>query len=195
MNHRRSDIATRGGSRRPDAVAAPVGDRRSAESRARRRLRRRPSQPDRRRSPDGRGARMRSGRGPQPPDAAALYGPRPTARTSIDVTVPRPTARSRPGIDVHRVKRLHPDDWTTLHQIRQPPSLALMAQMIARPGSPGALDAPALHNGTNAPQHRPHVGSRCPSCPVWTRCAWVRAGKPRRLEDCDGEYPDGRANA
>ena len=49
--------------------------------------------------------------------AAALYGLRPTARTSIDVTVPRPTARSRPGIDVHRVKRLHPDDWTTLDQI------------------------------------------------------------------------------
>src|SRR5215217_3903446 len=31
-------------------------------------------------------------------DAAALWGLRPTARTRTDVTVPRPAARSRPGI-------------------------------------------------------------------------------------------------
>ena len=45
-------------------------------------------------------------------DAAALWGLRPTARTRTDVTVPRPAARSRPGIDVHRVRALHPDDCT-----------------------------------------------------------------------------------
>ena len=44
--------------------------------------------------------------------AAALHGLRRTAGTAIDVTVPRPRASSRPGVDVHRVKRLHPDDRT-----------------------------------------------------------------------------------
>jgi hypothetical protein len=48
-------------------------------------------------------------------DAAALWGLRPTARTRTDVTVPRPAARSRPGIDVHRVRALHPDD-CTIHE-------------------------------------------------------------------------------
>jgi len=45
-------------------------------------------------------------------DAAALWVIRATARTRIDVTVPRPNARSRPGIHVHRVRTLHPDDCT-----------------------------------------------------------------------------------
>jgi len=46
-------------------------------------------------------------------DAAALWGLRRCGRIRTDVTVPRPAARSRPGIDVHRVKRLDPDDSTT----------------------------------------------------------------------------------
>jgi len=49
--------------------------------------------------------------------AASLHGLRQNARTAIDVTVPRPRARSRPGIDVHRVKRLHPDDRTVVDGI------------------------------------------------------------------------------
>ena len=46
--------------------------------------------------------------------AASLHALRQNARTAIDVTVPRPRARSRLGIDVHRVKRLHPDDRTVV---------------------------------------------------------------------------------
>jgi very-short-patch-repair endonuclease len=44
-------------------------------------------------------------------DAAALCGLRPCLRMTTDVTTTR-NARSRPGIDVHRVKNLHPDDRT-----------------------------------------------------------------------------------
>jgi Transcriptional regulator, AbiEi antitoxin/Protein of unknown function (DUF559) len=45
-------------------------------------------------------------------DGAALWEVRFTARTRIDVTVPRAHARSQPGIDVHRVRSLHPEDCT-----------------------------------------------------------------------------------
>jgi len=44
-------------------------------------------------------------------DAAALWGLRPSSRTKIDVIALR-SARSRPGLDVHRVRHLHPDDCT-----------------------------------------------------------------------------------
>jgi hypothetical protein len=49
-------------------------------------------------------------------DAAALWGLRPCLRMTTDVTTTR-NARSRPGIDVHRVKNLHPDDRTIRHGI------------------------------------------------------------------------------
>jgi len=44
-------------------------------------------------------------------DAAALWGIRRTSRTSVDVIAPR-SVGSRPGIDIHRVRALHPDDCT-----------------------------------------------------------------------------------
>jgi hypothetical protein len=44
-------------------------------------------------------------------DAAALWAIRQCRRTKVDVTAAR-SARPRPGIDVHRVRRLHPDDVT-----------------------------------------------------------------------------------
>jgi hypothetical protein len=47
-------------------------------------------------------------------DAAALWGIRRTARTSVDVIAPR-SVGSRPGIDIHRVRHLHPDD-CTIHE-------------------------------------------------------------------------------
>ena len=47
-------------------------------------------------------------------DAAALWGLRPSSRTKIDVIALR-SARSRPGIDVHRVRHLHPND-CTIHE-------------------------------------------------------------------------------
>jgi very-short-patch-repair endonuclease/predicted transcriptional regulator of viral defense system len=45
-------------------------------------------------------------------DAAALWGLRPCSRMTTDVTTAG-GARSRPGIEVHRVKALYPDDCTT----------------------------------------------------------------------------------
>ena len=44
--------------------------------------------------------------------AAALWQLRSTARTAADVTAPGRTRHVRPGISVHRVRRLHPDDET-----------------------------------------------------------------------------------
>jgi hypothetical protein len=44
-------------------------------------------------------------------DGAALWGVRQTARTRIDVIVRR-SVHPRAGIHVHRVRHLHPDDWT-----------------------------------------------------------------------------------
>jgi hypothetical protein len=43
--------------------------------------------------------------------AAALWGLRASARPRIDVTVGR-AGRGHPGIDIHRVRALHPDDCT-----------------------------------------------------------------------------------
>lgn len=45
-------------------------------------------------------------------DAAALWGLRDTARTRVDVTAPR-SLDGRPGITLHRVRRLHPEDRTS----------------------------------------------------------------------------------
>jgi hypothetical protein len=42
--------------------------------------------------------------------AAALWGFLETARPQIDVTTPRRDRRARPGIDLHRVRTLHPDN-------------------------------------------------------------------------------------
>jgi len=50
-------------------------------------------------------------------DAAALIGLRPTARAAFEVTVPARGRRGRPGIDVHCVRALHPDDVTTVDGI------------------------------------------------------------------------------
>ena len=44
-------------------------------------------------------------------DGAAHWAIRDTSRTKIDVIAPR-SVHPRPGIDVHRVRALHPDDWT-----------------------------------------------------------------------------------
>jgi hypothetical protein len=44
--------------------------------------------------------------------AADLWGLLPSARAWIDVTVPSQGGRARPGIDVHRVRRLDPRDVT-----------------------------------------------------------------------------------
>jgi hypothetical protein len=44
-------------------------------------------------------------------DAAALWGLRQTARMKIDVIAPR-SVHPRPGIDIHRVRALHPDACT-----------------------------------------------------------------------------------
>jgi hypothetical protein len=44
-------------------------------------------------------------------DAAALWGLRRNSRTKVDVIAPR-SVGSRRGIQVHRVRHLHPDDWT-----------------------------------------------------------------------------------
>jgi len=44
-------------------------------------------------------------------DAAALWGLRQTSRTKVDVIAAR-SVGSRPGIDVHRVRSLHPEDCT-----------------------------------------------------------------------------------
>jgi very-short-patch-repair endonuclease len=44
--------------------------------------------------------------------AGALWELHPTSRTVVDVIVPRRGRRSRPGISVHEVRRLHPDDRT-----------------------------------------------------------------------------------
>lgn len=50
-------------------------------------------------------------------DAAALHGLRPTSRPVFEVTVPARGRRSRPGIDVHAVRALHPDDVTAVDGI------------------------------------------------------------------------------
>ena len=50
-------------------------------------------------------------------DAAALHGLRPTARAAFEVTVPARGRRGRPGIEVHAVRALHPDDVTTVDGI------------------------------------------------------------------------------
>ncbi len=48
-------------------------------------------------------------------EAAALHGLRPAERVTVDVTV---AARRRvPGVTVHRVERLHPEDTTTVDGI------------------------------------------------------------------------------
>jgi hypothetical protein len=49
--------------------------------------------------------------------AAALWGLRPTARTDADVTTPGRTGHKRPGITLHRVRRLHPHDRTRCRAI------------------------------------------------------------------------------
>ena len=50
-------------------------------------------------------------------DAAALTGLRPSARAAFEVLVPGLGRRSRPGIEVHCVRALHPDDVTTVDGI------------------------------------------------------------------------------
>jgi len=50
-------------------------------------------------------------------DASALIGLRPTARAGFEVLVPTLGRRSRPGIEVHCVRALHPDDVTTVDGI------------------------------------------------------------------------------
>ena len=45
-------------------------------------------------------------------EAAALHGLRPSSRPTVDVTVP--AQRRVPGVQVHRVERLDPDDTTTV---------------------------------------------------------------------------------
>ena len=50
-------------------------------------------------------------------DAAALTGLRPSARAAFEVLVPALGRRSRPGIDVHCVRALHPGDVTTVEGI------------------------------------------------------------------------------
>ena len=47
-------------------------------------------------------------------DAAALTGLRSSARAAFEVLVPALGRRSRPGIEVHGVRALHPDDVTTV---------------------------------------------------------------------------------
>ena len=49
--------------------------------------------------------------------AAALWGLRPTMRAAIDVTVPRRAGFSRPGVDVHRARRLDPADVTRVRGV------------------------------------------------------------------------------
>jgi very-short-patch-repair endonuclease len=50
--------------------------------------------------------------------AAAAWGVRPTARARIEVTVPRQTGRAGPPkVELHRVRRLAPDDVTHLRDI------------------------------------------------------------------------------
>ena len=49
--------------------------------------------------------------------AIALYDLRPVPAGPIDVTVPGRTRRGRTGIRVHNVRRLHPDDRTTVDGI------------------------------------------------------------------------------
>jgi hypothetical protein len=46
-------------------------------------------------------------------DAAALHGIRPSSRSTIDVSTPDRGRKGHAGIQVHRVRRLHPDDVTT----------------------------------------------------------------------------------
>lgn len=43
-------------------------------------------------------------------DAAALWGIRPSSRHVVDVTAPCGSRRDRPGIEVHRTRRLDPED-------------------------------------------------------------------------------------
>ena len=50
-------------------------------------------------------------------DAAALTGLRPSARAAFEVLVPGLGRRSRPGIEVHCVRTLHPDDVTAVDGI------------------------------------------------------------------------------
>lgn len=47
-------------------------------------------------------------------DAAALHGIRRSGRRRIDVTTPDRGRKGHPGIDVHRVRRLHADDVTVV---------------------------------------------------------------------------------
>jgi Transcriptional regulator, AbiEi antitoxin len=49
--------------------------------------------------------------------AGALWGLRPTSRTSIDVTAPGRTRALSSGISVHRVRHRHPDDWCVRDRI------------------------------------------------------------------------------
>jgi hypothetical protein len=48
---------------------------------------------------------------------AALLGLRPTARAAFEVTVPASGRRSRPGVEVHCVRTLHPGDVTAVDGI------------------------------------------------------------------------------
>ena len=50
-------------------------------------------------------------------DAAALWGIRGSSRAAIDVTTPRRGGRSLSGIDVHRTRRLQPQDVTEIDGI------------------------------------------------------------------------------
>jgi hypothetical protein len=50
-------------------------------------------------------------------DAAALLDLRRNARARFEVTVPRRSRRSRPGIQIHRPRHLHPDDVTVIDEI------------------------------------------------------------------------------
>jgi len=51
-------------------------------------------------------------------EAAMLSGIRHTERSRIDVIVPGRSRRGQPGIQVHRVRRLHPDEVTEIDGIR-----------------------------------------------------------------------------
>src|SRR5205085_9315547 len=50
-------------------------------------------------------------------DAAALLDLRRSSRSRIDVTIPRGSRRTRPGIEIHRPREVHPDDVTVVDGI------------------------------------------------------------------------------
>jgi very-short-patch-repair endonuclease len=77
-------------------------------------------------------------------DAASLHGLRPTSRAAFEVTVARRGRRGRPGIEVHCVRALHPDDVTTVDGIpctAWPRTVLDCADVLAPRGVERLLDA------------------------------------------------------